>query len=67
MQSRTLSLRSFWGRNERLWDNRSPEVNLIGCWLEWNVVVKTKCKPYGFYYKCLNALYIDPRVCLYAF
>ena len=41
-QSRTLSLRSFWGRNERLWDNRSPEANLIGCLLEWNVVVKTK-------------------------
>ena len=30
-------------RNERLWDNRSPEVNLICCLLEWNVVVKTKC------------------------
>ena len=30
LQSRTLSLRSFWGRNERLWDNRSPEARIPG-------------------------------------
>ena len=55
---------SWLALHERLWDNRSPEANLIGCLLEWNVVVKTKIKyfPYALItipFKCV----IYPRVC----